>query len=212
MWNFDKLCYCWQREPLERQIFSLTVWCAPVTAAVLFHADKCRLSFDPLWRSILTDWAAIMSSLAVRAARSFCFTHHSCEKEPDCLSQWQNVQVRGYFRSNQLHLLQSLQKRSIMLWTCLNLFMSPSVRCGSPLLYPLFEESLCLTETSSCLQHLQRIFFCTLPLCRLSRMIRASFQAPSRPEYQNFMSSQLSLILAFTPGSLFCCPTPHPHP
>lgn len=75
MWNFDKLCYCWQREPLERQIFSLTVWCAPVTAAVLFHADKCRLSFDPLWRSILTDWAAIMSSLAVRAARSFCFTH-----------------------------------------------------------------------------------------------------------------------------------------
>lgn len=62
MWNFDKLCYCWQREPLERQIFSLTVWCAPVTAAVLFHADKCRLSFDPLWRSILTDWAAIMSS------------------------------------------------------------------------------------------------------------------------------------------------------
>lgn len=87
MWNFDKLCYCWQREPLERPIFSLAVWCAPVTAAVLFHADKCCLSFDPLWRSILTDWAAIMSSLAVRAARSFCFAHQVFLWERTWLSQ-----------------------------------------------------------------------------------------------------------------------------
>lgn len=41
------------------------------------------------------------------------------------------------------------------------------------------------------------------------------FEPPSRHHHDQStktLSSQLSLILAFTPGSLFCFPTPHPHP
>lgn len=179
----------WQQGTLERGIFSLPVWCPPASVVILFHAYEHCLSFDVLWRSIWasTDWAAIMSNLAGRTARFLCFTQQVVPSERTQV--WVNdkrpsaqVEANIYFRWKQVHLSLPLQKLPIMLWNCLNLFMSLSVLCGSSLLYPLFKVRLWMRDKmfdrDAAVCSLWRCFFHSL-----SVVPQKWYQLPPRRSY-----------------------------
>lgn len=125
-WGTDLLsCWHWG-------IFSVPVRFVPVRDAILFHADKHCLSFDLLWRSILasTDRAAIMSSLAGRTAQFLCFAHQAVPSVRTQVSESMTkrlsaqVEANIYFKWKQVNLFLLLQKLPVMLWDCVDLFIS----------------------------------------------------------------------------------------